>query len=317
MLAITGETITERAGVINLSLDGTMMFTAMAAFVTALRLGGLLEAAGIMGDFLPVVAGYVAAALLGGLIALIIALGSIRLRQDQVAIGFVLTLLMADLANFLGQNFTRMPGPSVKHLSIPLLRDIPILGRILFDHDLVIYLTFVIVAAAWWWLYRTQPGLRMRGVGERPASAFARGVNVTATRYIYTVIGGALVGMAGATYSLDIKLGWSDNHILGVGWIALAIVIFGGWHPVRGALGAILYGATKTLATSLQQSFPEVPTVLFNTLQWLLMLGVLLLVGGDALRRIVEYMPKPLQRPLAQALRFAPPEGLGEVFSEE
>jgi len=314
MLAITGETITERAGVINLSLDGTMMFSAMAGFVVALR---VQQIGGFEANLVPVLAGYSAAALSGALIALIVAWGSIRLRQDQVAIGFVLTLLMADLANFLGQNFTRIPGPSVKHIGIPVLKDIPFLGPVLFNHDLIIYLTYVIVFVAWWWLYRTQPGLRMRGVGERPASAFARGVNIGGTRYLYTLIGGALVGMAGATYSLDVKLGWSDNHILGVGWIALAIVIFGGWHPLRGAFGAILYGATKTLATALQQSFPEVPTVLFNTLQWLLMLGVLLLVGGDTLKRLVELAPKPLRRPLAQALRFAPPEGLGQTFFEE
>ncbi len=317
MLAVTGETLTERAGLINLSLDGTMMFTAMASFVIAYRVRGPLVAAGITGDFLPVMIGLVSAAALGALIALVIAWGAIRLKQDQVAIGFVLTLLMADLANFLGQNFTRLPGPSIKHIGIPYLRDIPFIGPVFFNHDLLIYSTFVIVGLSWWWLYRTQPGLRMRGVGERPESAFARGVNVNRTRYIYAAVGGALVGIAGAAYSLNIKLGWSDNHILGVGWIALAIVIFGGWHPVRGALGAILYGITKTLATALQQSFPEVPVVLFNTLQWLLMLGVLLLVGGDALKRIIEYAPRPLQRPLAQALRFAPPEGLGQPFSEE
>jgi len=312
VLAVTGETLTERAGVTNLSLDGTMMFGAMIAFLTALMLDPAFEA-----DLLPVLAGFTAAALVGAFAALIIAWGSIRLRQDQVAIGFVLTLLLADLANFLGQNYTRIPGPSVKHMPIPLLSDIPLIGPVLFGHDMLVYLTFVLVGVVWWWLYRTQPGLKMRGVGERPESAFTRGVGVNSTRYLYSAIGGALVGMGGAAYSLSIKLGWSDNHILGIGWIALAIVIFGGWRPVRGALGAVLYGAIKTLITYLQQSFPAVPVVLFNSLQWLLMLSVLLFVGSEGLKRLVDLSPKPLQRVLNQALRVAPPEGLGKVFIKE
>jgi ABC-type uncharacterized transport system permease subunit len=317
MLAVTGETITERGGVINLSLDGSMMITAMAGFVVAFHAGNVLTAVGIAGNTLPVLAGFLVAAIIGALAALIVAWGSIKLKQDQVAIGFVLTLLLADLANFLGQNFTRIPGPSVKHMPIPFLADLPVVGPVLFGQDLLIYTTFVIVVLAWWWMYKTQPGLQMRGVGERPEAAFVRGVPVTRTRFLYTMIGGGLVGLSGAAYSLDIKLGWSDNHILGIGWIALAIVIFGGWRPIRGALGAILYGITKALAQILQRTFPAVPVVLFNSLQWLLMLGVLLLVGSDGIRRLIDIAPKPLQRPLARALRVAPPEGLGKVFTEE
>jgi ABC-type uncharacterized transport system permease subunit len=317
MFAVTGETITERAGVINLSLDGTMLISAMTGFVAAYTFGNTLTAGGVEGDFLPVMVGLGAAALVGMLVALLIAWGSIALKQDQVAIGFVLTLLLADFANFLGQNFTRLPGPRVKYMPIPLLSDIPILGPVLFGHDLLIYFAFLTVIATWLWLYRTQPGLRMRGVGERPESAFVRGIKVTRVRYLYTAIGGALVGLGGAAYSLDIKLGWSDNHILGIGWIALAIVIFGGWRPIRAALGTILYGTTKALAQVLQQSFPEVPVVLFNSLQWLLMLGVLLLVGSEGIQRLILFAPRWVQRPLANTLRVAPPEALGSAFLED
>lgn len=310
MLAVTGETITERTGVINLSLDGTMMLSAMAGFVVAYRSSAAL---GIAGDTVPVLLGFAAAALVGGLFGLLIAWGSIRLRQNQVAIGFVLTLLLADLANFLGQNYTRLPGPSVSRVGIPILEDIPIIGPILFHHDILIYFTFIVIAASWLWMYRTQPGLQMRGVGERPEAAFVRGVRVSRLRYVYTAIGGALVGLGGAAFSLDIKLGWSDNHILGIGWIALAIVIFGGWRPFGGALGAVLYGSTKYIATVLQQSYPQVPVVLFNSLQWLLMLGVLLLVGSGGIRRLIDLAPRSLQRPLARALRVSPPESLGMI----
>ena len=308
MLAVTGETITERSGVINLSLDGSMMLSAMVGFFVAYESSNLL---GVPGDTVPLLLGFAAAALVGAATALLVAWGSIGLKQNQVAIGFVLTLLLADLANFLGQNHTRIPGPSVHPFGIPVLKDIPILGPLFFDHDLLIYFTFLVVAAATWWLYQTQPGLRMRGVGERPEAAFVRGVNVNRVRYVYSALGGALVGLGGAAFSLDIKLGWSDNHILGVGWIALAIVIFGGWRPIGGALGAMLYGTTKYIATVLQQSYPDVPVVLFNSLQWLLMLGVLLLVSSQGVRRLVEIAPKPLRRPLARALRVSPPESLG------
>ncbi len=317
MLAIVGETITERVGVINLSLDGTMLISAMAGFVVALKTSQALGGPEVVGNTIPVLAGLAVAALLGAVAALLIAWGSIQLKQDQVAIGFVLTLLLADLANFIGQKYTRLPGPSVAYMPIPFLRDIPILGRVLFSHDLLIYATFLIVGLAWWFLYRTQPGLQLRGVGERPESAFVRGVPVNRLRYLYTALGGSLVGLAGAAFSLDIKLGWSDNHILGIGWIALAIVIFGGWHPVRGAFGALLFGLTKYLATTLQQTYPAVPAVLFNTLQWLLMLLVLLMVGSDISKRLVDAAPRPLQRPLARILRVAPPKGLGQAFIED
>lgn len=317
MLAVLGETITERVGVINLSLDGTIMMSAMAAFVVALQSSTWLAGMGITGDTLPVLIGFAVGGLIGVASVLLVAWGSARLGQDQVAIGFVLTLLLANTANFLGQNYTHLPGPVVAHLPIPVLKDLPLIGPVLFAQDMMIYGVLLIVIFVWWWMYRTQPGLILRGVGENPESAFARGVNVSLVRYLYAAIGGGMVGLAGAAFSLDIKLGWTDNHTLGVGWIALAIVIFGGWHPLRGAFGALLYGATQTAATLLQGTFPEVPVVLFNSFQWLLMLTVLLLVGSQGLKRMIDRAPKALQRPLARALRVAPPQGLGKVFVEE
>jgi simple sugar transport system permease protein len=304
IIAVCGETITERAGVVNLSLDGTMLMAAMAGFVVGLETDNVWL-------------GFLAAALVGALFSLIVAFGSIQLRQSQVAIGFVLTLLGDDLSAFLGQNYTRIPGPVVKRLSIPLLEDIPILGPILFNQDIVVYFALILVVITWFLLFRTQLGLQLRGAGERPESAFARGVNVSRVRYIYTLTGGMLVGLAGAAYSLDVKLGWSEGHTRGLGWIALAIVIFGGWSPVRGALGAILFGATKMLATVLQRTFPEVSVVAFNAIPWILMIGVLLLVGSDATERFISLMPKSVQRPLRGVLRVSPPMALGTEFGEK
>lgn len=304
MIVVCGETITERAGVVNLALDGTLLMSAMTGFVVALKTDSVLL-------------GFLAAAGIGAFMAFIIAFGSIRLRQSQVAIGFVLTLLGDDLSAFLGQNYTRIPGPMVKFMPIPVLKDIPILGPLFFNHDLVVYFAFILVGVTWWWLFRTQAGLHLRGAGERPEAAFARGVNVNRMRYLYTVVGGALVGIAGATYSMDIKVGWAEGHTRGLGWIGLAIVIFGGWSPIRGAFGAILFGATKALATVLQRTFPEVSVVAFNAIPWILMILVLLVVGSESIERFIVWMPRPIQRPLRQLLRTAPPMALGTTFGEK
>jgi simple sugar transport system permease protein len=260
--------------------------------------------------------GFLGAAVVGAIFALIVAFGSIRLRQSQVAIGFVLTLLGDDLSAFLGQNYTRIPGPVVQQFGIPILEDIPILGPLFFDQNWVVYFSFILVGVTWWWLNRTQPGLHLRSVGERPEAAFARGVNVNRVRFLYATIGGALVGIAGASYSLSVKIGWSDGHTRGFGWIALAIVIFGGWSPVRGAVGAVLFGATKALATVLQRTFPEVSLVAFNALPWIFMIVVLLLVGSDFTERFILLLPKSLQPPLRRMLRVEPPMALGSTFGE-
>jgi simple sugar transport system permease protein len=304
IIAVCGETITERSGVINLSLDGTMLMSAMTGFVVAYTLDNLWL-------------GFLAGAAVGAFFALIVAYGSIRLHQSQVAIGFVLTLLGDDLSAFLGQNYTRLPGPTVTRVGIPLLKDMPILGPILFDQDIVVYFAFLLVAFTWWFLNRTQPGLHLRGSGERPEAAFARGVHVNRVRYLYTILGGALVGLAGAAYSLDVKIGWSDGHTRGLGWIALAMVIFGGWSPIKGAIGALLYAATKALVTYLQKTFPDVPVVLFNALPWLLMIAVLLAAGSNATERLVGLMPKRAQPRLRRWLRVQPPMALGTTFGEE
>lgn len=303
IIAVCGEILTERSGVVNLSLDGTMLMAAMTAFVVGLTTQNVWL-------------GFAAAAVVGMVFAGIVAFGSIRLGQSQVAIGFVLALLGDDLSAFVGQNYTRMRGVIVPHFGIPLLKDIPIIGPIFFDHDVVVYFAMILIAVTWWWLNRTQPGLRLRGAGERPAAAFARGVNVNRQRYLYTILGGALVGIAGAAFSLNVKIGWSDGHIRGMGWIALAIVIFGGWSPIRGAFGALLFGATKALATVLQRAFPEVSVVAFNSIPWILMILVLLAVGSDYTERFISAMPKGWQRPLRRVLRVSPPLALGTPFQE-
>ncbi|NLG26360.1 MAG: ABC transporter permease [Chloroflexi bacterium] len=299
-----GETLTEKAGVTNLSLDGTILLTAMAAFAVAYLSGSLLL-------------GIVAAMVVGALIALIVAAGSIALKQNQVAVGFVLTLLCADLSSFLGRPFVRIPGPSVPHRPIPGLVSLPVVGPILFNHNLLVYLSFAVILGAWLWMSRTQQGLLLRSVGERPEAAFARGVNVHRTRYLYALVGGALVGLAGATYSLSVKLGWSHQHTAGEGWIALAIVIFGGWSPWRVALGAYFFGALKSMGSLMQPAFPNVPTQVFQAAPFALMIIVLLISGSGFTERLLAVLPLGVRRVLAGVLRGAPPSALGKAFEPD
>jgi simple sugar transport system permease protein len=306
VLASIGETISEKGGVINLSLDGTIALSAMTGFAVAYVTGSATL-------------GVLAAMAVGALIALVVAFGSITLLQEQVAVGFVLAMLGTALADFLGNPFVRQRGPTVAHLPIPILSDIPVIGPIFFDHDVVVYLGMLSVIVAWWWIYRTQPGLKLRGVGERPESAFARGVNVNRTRYLYTMIGGALGGLGGASYSLSIKLGWSHGHTFGIGWIALAIVIFGGWHPWRVALGAYFFGLLKALGSILQRNpaFASVPTQVFSSAPFALMVFALLLVNSEGIDRLLALLPRRLARRIDRVVRGRPPGGLGQPFTQD
>lgn len=303
VIAGIGETITERVGVVNLSLNGSLLLSAMTGFAAARATDSALI-------------GLLVAAITGALIAFVLALTSIRLRQDQIAVGFVLTLLCADLARFLGKPIINTPGPRLESFDIPLLRDLPLAGRIFFQHDISVYFSFVLVIATWYFLFRTRAGLALRAVGERPEAAYARGTHVNRMRYFYTILGGALIGLAGAAYSLRIKAGWAANPSMdGDGWIALAIVIFAGWHPARVVLGAYLLAALRALASELQRS-PDFrfPVILLNTLPWLLMLGTLMLVNAGWIDRLVNVLPARLQNSARGLLRSESPAALGTRF---
>lgn len=304
IFASLGETLNERAGVINLSVEGTMMLGAMVGFGAAKTTNSL-------------VLGFLAAMVVGALMALIVAFGSVTLKRDQVALGFVLALMGVELSSFLGTPFVRQPGPAVRPMPIPVLENIPIIGPLFFDQDPITYLSFALVIGMWLWFYKTQPGLKLRGAGERPEAAFARGVDVIRLRYLYTLVGGALIGFGGAAFSLHVILGWSYRHTANFGWIALAIVIFGGWHPFRVALGAYLFGLIRAAATVLQPVFPAVPVQVFPLLPFPLMILTLIIFNSNSLDRLKLYLPAGLQRWLTGFLRSIPPAGLGQHFKQE
>jgi simple sugar transport system permease protein len=304
VFAAVGETITERSGVINLSAEGTILLAAMASFGAALATGSVL-------------AGFAAGALVGMLIALVVAFGAITLKQSQIAIGFVLALLCADLSSYLGNPIVLVPGPRVPSFHLPLLSDLPVLGPLFFQSDLLAYASYALVIAAWIYLYKTRAGLALRAVGEQPAASFARGTRVVLARYAYTLIGGALIGIAGAAFSLDFKAGWSHRHTAGYGWIALAIVIFGGWNPLRAAVGAYLFGVLQSLASVAQSAIPSVPTQVFNVAPFVLMILVLVVTSGDVLSRLLSWLPPGTRRRVLRTVHAPPPAALGRPFEQD
>ncbi len=303
VLATLGETITEKSGVINLSLDGTILLSAMTAFAVAY-------------ETQMVWAGFLAAALVGALLALIVVFFAVYLRQSQVAVGFVLTLLARDLAYFLGNPYSRLQGPKVLPKPIWPVAEIPYLGEILFTHNWPVYLSLILIGVSWWYIYQTPLGLQLRAVGEHPKAAFARGINSRQVQLCYAMIGGMLVGLAGATFSLSTKPGWGrPQGAEGTGWIALALVIFGGWHPVKAAVGAYLFALLQVLGIYLQSSLPSVPAQLFQVAPFPLMIFTLVLMSLSQKESVAQLtLKKPWLSRMIGWLQVSAPRSLGKPF---
>lgn len=276
--ATAGETISEKAGVVNLSLDGSILLSAMVAFAAAFTSGS-------------VIVGYLAGAGVSMVVAALVAFSSIELRLNQIAVGFVLFLLTRQLALFLGDSYVGEPGPKVPAWDVPLLADIPIVGELFFQHNLSVYGSFLVVIASFLYMYKTRPGLNLQGIGERPEAAFARGIPVNPLRYLYTIVGGALVGVAGASVSLDQIAGWRENLTTNLGWIALAFVIFGGWHPLRVAFACYLYRGLLFVAGEFQVELPNLVQVL-TQLPFLLMILMITAINTDWFRRLSDRFPR-------------------------
>jgi len=312
VFAVIGETISERAGVLNLSMNGMILLSAMGSFGVALATKSV---------FL----GFVTGALIGALVALVVSFASLTLRQSQVAVGFVLTLLCRDLSYFLGNPIMGQVGPRINQIPLPGLKDIPLLGGLFFRQDLMTYLSFIIVLLAWLFIFRTKQGLTLRGIGEKPAAAYVRGANVNRLRYLYAVIGGAIAGLAGPIYSLSVKAGWKGtiSGLDGIGWIALSITIFGGWKPFRAMIGCYFFAILQWLGLVLQPSLPSVPSQVLQVAPFPLMILTLLFVNiGNAewVDRSLARLPENVRRDIARALRAmnaTPPAALGVPFEKE
>jgi general nucleoside transport system permease protein len=241
LFAAIGEIFAERAGVLNLGVEGMMLMGAVAGYSTALSTGN---------PWL----GVIVAMVVGGLLALLHGVVTIHLRADQVVSGLALTFLGTGLARVLGEGLTNTNVERLPTLTIPLLADVPIIGKVLFqEQSILVYVGFLLVPAAWFWIQRTRPGLHLRAVGESPAAADAQGIGVQRLRLVYVVFGGVLAGLAGATLTLAVAPGWfGDQTVNGRGWIAIGLVIFARWNPIRAALGGYLFAAITPWILGLQ-----------------------------------------------------------------
>jgi general nucleoside transport system permease protein len=312
VFAAIGEAITERAGITNLSMNGLILLSAMGGFAAALATKS-------------VVVGFIAGAAIGGAVSAIVAFSSITLKQSQVAVGFVLALLCRDLSYFLGNPIMGMSGPRLSIAPIPGLKDIPVLGVLFFRQDAMTYASFALIVLAGLYINKTRPGLVLRGLGEKPAAAYARGANVSRLRYLYTIAGGALAGLAGPMYSLSIKAGWKGTitGLDGMGWIALAITIFGGWSPLKVALGAYLFALLQWLGLVLQSAWPSVPSQVLQVAPFPLMILTLLFVNMGNAEWVETSLAKLPERPrrrvakILRAINVKPPAALGTPFEKD
>jgi len=242
LFAAIGEIFAERSGVLNLGVEGMMLIGAVAGFATAVAFGN---------PWLGVVVAMAA----GGALSLLHGVMTIHLRADQVVSGLALTFLGTGLARVLGEGLSSAGSIALLPVwTIPGLSDVPILGPVFFTKQSVLaYVAYLLVPAAWFWINRTRPGLHLRAVGEYPAAADAQGIGVYATRYGYVFVGGMLAGLAGAAITLAVSPGWfGDQTVNGRGWIAVGLVIFARWSPIRAAFGALLFGAIFRLILDIQ-----------------------------------------------------------------
>jgi general nucleoside transport system permease protein len=242
LFATIGEIFSERAGVLNLGVEGMMLIGAMSAFSTTIATGN---------PWLGVLVAMFAA----GLISQVHAFITITLHADQVVSGLALTFLGTGISLVLGEGLSKAGTVSLlPNLSIPLLSQIPLIGPIFFTRQSVlVYIGFLMIPLAWYYINRTRPGLHLRAVGEYPSAADALGINVFFMRYAYVFVGGMLAGLAGATISLAVAPGWfSELTTAGQGWIAIGLVIFAQWDPVRAAVGSYAFGALRRLILDIQ-----------------------------------------------------------------
>jgi ABC-type uncharacterized transport system permease subunit len=268
-----GEILAERSGVLNLGLEGMMLIGAMVGYLICFLTGN------------PWI-GVLVATLAGGAVALIHAFLVITLRAQQVVSGLALTMFGVGLSGFLGKVVIGVPIANyLKPVALPLLGSIPYLGEVFFQQDGLVYLSYLLIPLAAFWIYRTRPGLHLRAVGENPATADAMGINVYGVRYLYTFLGGCLAGLGGAYLSLAYTPVWLENMTAGRGWIAIALVIFAAWDPFKALLGSYLFGLVDAVQFRLQAVGVAVPSFFLNMTPYLATILVLIFATRETLRR--------------------------------
>jgi simple sugar transport system permease protein len=271
LLAALGELVTEKAGVLNLGIEGMMLAGAITGFAVAIGTGSWVLAV-------------LAAALAGALLAFLFGLLTLTLLANQVATGLALTIFGIGVSALAGVEFVGTPYAGLPRLNIPGLSDLPVLGELLFAHDFLIYLSFFMVFAVAWFLTRTKAGLVLRAVGENHEAAHSIGYNVVRIRYLAVLFGGVMAGLGGGFLSLSYTPMWAENMTAGRGWIALALVVFATWKPGRALLGAYIFGGVTILQLHAQGIGVEIPSQVLSMLPYLATILVMVLISMDSSR---------------------------------
>ena len=283
LFAAMGELVVERSGVLNLGIEGMMLIGAVTAF--SLSLAGYPA---------PVAAAAAVAA--GAASSLLFGVLALTLLANQYAAGIALAILGGGLSGFLGRDFGAAPIEPVGPIHVPVLSEIPFLGPVLFGYDPMVYMALALSGAVWWVLYRTRAGLVVRIIGENPQAAHDVGYRVIPIRYATVVFGGGMAGFGGAYLALAYTPLWVENMTSGRGWIALALVVFASWRPLRVLLGALLFGGVNILQLHAQSRGIGVPSEFLSALPYLATILVLVLISRNRQMQKVNF-PASLAKP--------------------
>ncbi|MFH2130493.1 MAG: ABC transporter permease [bacterium] len=281
LFATMGGVVNERSGVVNLGIDGLMLVGALTAFVVKLNYDSTWLAV-------------LVAALVSASVALIHALVCISLRANQIASGLALGLFGVGLSGLFGAPYVGKSIVALPDIAVPVLSSIPLLGRVLFQQDGLVYFSFFCVALTWYLLFYTRTGLNLRSTGEAPEVSNSIGLSVTKYRYMAVWVGGLLIGVGGAYFPLVLTSFWVDNLTAGRGWIAVALVIFAFWHPGKALLGAYLFGAALALQLRLQLLGVKMSPYFLEMLPYILTILVLTLATIRYNIKGVSQMPAAL-----------------------
>jgi len=288
ILAATGELVAEKSGVLNLGIEGMMLVGAITAFAVAHNTGNLPLAV-------------LCAVIAGVLMSVIFGFLSLTMQANQTATGLALTIFGTGISALLGAGYVGIAGPTLPPLDIPVLSQLPFVGRVLFGYDALVYSAFVLLGAVAWFLSRSRWGLIVRAVGDAQDAAHAIGYKVIAIRYGATLFGGATAGLAGAYMSLSYSPMWAQGMTAGRGWVALALVVFAAWRPFWVLVGAWFFGGLMYLSLYVQGIGIPIPSPFVAALPYLGTVVVLVLISRDR-RRIRLHRPAMLGRSFRQTV---------------
>lgn len=283
LLVALGELICEKSGVLNLGQEGMMLFGAVIGFIVALSTGNLW-----LGVLLAMSAGM--------LLSMLFAAVALGFNANQVATGLALTIFGVGLSTFVGAAWVGKPLAGFEPIAIPLLSEIPLIGRMLFAQDILVYLSFALLGLVAWVLLKSRIGLIIQAVGENPDAASAMGLPVLRVRTLAVLFGGAMAGLAGGYLSLAYTPMWAENMTAGRGWIALALVVFASWRVLRVLLGAYLFGLASIIHLVAQGIGLSIPSNLLAMLPYVATILVLVLLSRDAIKTRL-FAPVSLGKP--------------------